>query len=116
MREKLTEYSFEVKWVEGKSHYIADALSRAPVFEPQEEELTIDCAINCLRLTDSRAISILDEIRGEEYRQLINCIISDRELKDLPPDHPARKYKEMDKRISISTTGNTAWPCWIARG
>ena len=107
MREKLTEYSFEVKWVEGKSHYIADALSRAPVFEPQEEELTIDCAINCLRLTDSRAISILDEIRGEEYKQLINCIISDRELKDLPPDHPARKYKEMGKRISISTTGNT---------
>ena len=107
MREKLTEYSFEVKWVEGKSHYIADALSRAPVFEPQEEELTIDCAINCLRLTDSKAISILDEIRGEEYKQLINCIISNRELKDLPPDHPARKYKEMGKRISISTTGNT---------
>ena len=73
----------------------------------QEEELTIDCAINCLRLTDSRAISILDKIRGEEYKQLIKCIISDRELKDLPPDHPARKYKEMGKRISISTTGNT---------
>ena len=100
MREKLTEYSFEVKWVEGKSHYIADALSRAPVFDPHEEELTVDCAINCLRVTDSKAISILDEIRGEEYKQLINCIISDRELKDLPPDHPARKYKEMGKRIS----------------
>ena len=32
MREKLTNFSFKVKWVEGKTHMIADALSRAPVF------------------------------------------------------------------------------------
>ena len=49
MREKLTNYTFDVTWVAGKTHYIADALSRAPVFGPSEEEdITIDCAFSCL--------------------------------------------------------------------
>ena len=30
MREKRTNFSFEVKWVEGKTHMIPDALSGAP--------------------------------------------------------------------------------------
>ena len=34
MREKLMHYTMAVKWVEGKTHYIADALNRAPVFGP----------------------------------------------------------------------------------
>ena len=41
MHQKMIEFTFEVKWVEGKTHYIADALSRALVFAP-EEEFTID--------------------------------------------------------------------------
>ena len=50
MREKIQEFTFEVKWVQGKTHFIADALSRAPVFAAEEEDLTIDCAI-CLLYT-----------------------------------------------------------------
>ena len=34
MREKLLPYTFTVKWVAGKEHHIADALSRAPLFAP----------------------------------------------------------------------------------
>ena len=46
MREKLTNFSFKVKWVEGKTNMIANALSRAPVFQPEEEEEeAIDTAI-----------------------------------------------------------------------
>ena len=39
-----------VKWVPGKSHHIADALSRAPLcYGPEEEEeLSIDTARTCL--------------------------------------------------------------------
>ena len=40
-----------VKWVPGNSHYIADALSRAPLFDPpvsDEQEFTIDTARTCL--------------------------------------------------------------------
>ena len=38
----MIKFTFEVNWVEGRTHYIADALSRAPVFAPEEEEFTID--------------------------------------------------------------------------
>ena len=43
LREKLVDFSFDVVWKEGKTHLIADALSRAPVSPPQiegEEVLT----------------------------------------------------------------------------
>ena len=33
-REKVTDFSFDVHWVEGKSHLIADSLSRYPVDAP----------------------------------------------------------------------------------
>ena len=36
MREKVAMFSFNVTWVPGKTHLIADALSRAPLFFPQE--------------------------------------------------------------------------------
>ena len=52
MREKVAKYSFDVNWVPGKTHYIADALSRAPLFSPQEElDLEIDTTIMCLVAT-----------------------------------------------------------------
>ena len=43
IREKIMEYTPVVKWVPGKTHYIADALSRSPMFDTNEEEYTISC-------------------------------------------------------------------------
>ena len=40
LRKKMQAFNFEVKWVPGKLHLIADALSRAPHFSPHAEELT----------------------------------------------------------------------------
>ena len=68
MREKLTNFSFEVKWVEGKTHMIADALSRAPVFQPKEEEdKAIDTAIQCLRVRQSNKPADIEEAIDENY-------------------------------------------------
>ena len=36
MREKLTDYVFTTTWVAGKTHEIADALSRYPIFQGEE--------------------------------------------------------------------------------
>ena len=36
MREKLTDYVFPLMWVAGKTHEIADALSRYPVFAGED--------------------------------------------------------------------------------
>ena len=48
-REKIMFYNFSIKWVLGKTHYIADTLSRTPVFssaeldeDPRDVEDTID--------------------------------------------------------------------------
>ena len=47
-RERLTGYNFDLSWREGKTNHIADALSRAPVFPPDETE-TEGLAPLCIR-------------------------------------------------------------------
>ena len=47
MREKIIPYTFKITWVAGKTHYIADALSRYSVFGPAEENFNVDTAIKC---------------------------------------------------------------------
>ncbi len=37
LRQKVTDYQFQVTWAPGKSHLIGDALSHASVFTPPEE-------------------------------------------------------------------------------
>ena len=38
----MQSFNFQVKWVPGKLHLIADALSRTPHFSPFADELTIE--------------------------------------------------------------------------
>ena len=38
LREKMVNFTFKVKWIEGKNHLVADALSRSSVFQPKETE------------------------------------------------------------------------------
>ena len=85
------EYNFDVHWVEGKNHKIADTLSRYPVFAPNEEETnteeeekkiqkTIDTAIDYCRTLTSGASSmdfIIDNI-DENYECLIEDIKKDK--------------------------------------
>ena len=104
MREKIIEFTFEVRWVEGKTHYIADALSRAPVFAPEEEEFTIDFAITHCRQIKKRS-EIMHTFAGlqqEEYTQHIEATLEGKDFSKLPLTHPARAYKSIADRISIS--------------
>ena len=41
LREKLIEYTFDIQWTNGRTHLIADALSRHPVFKPEEDTAEI---------------------------------------------------------------------------
>ena len=71
IREKLGEYTFVVKWVPGKTHYIKDALSRAPLFAADDlSDMAIDTARTCLADTAKpRLTEVLDAI-DEGYREL----------------------------------------------
>jgi hypothetical protein len=97
IREKLGEYSFKVKWVPGKTHYIADALSRSPVFDASDlSDMTIDTARTCLSETSPGGLSeILDNIDGD-YRNLREDVMkgeikSDRSI----------QFKSMFHRLSV---------------
>ncbi|MEL6359074.1 MAG: DDE-type integrase/transposase/recombinase, partial [Bacteroidota bacterium] len=72
LREKLAAYTFTVEWVPGKTHLIADALSRAPVFQPSDDdELPIDTAISCLSSTQSSLLASLTSKKDADYKLLL---------------------------------------------
>ena len=72
LREKITMYHFQVRWVPGKTHFIADALSRAPLFAPEElPDLEIDTAISCLAKTSQPSLNIVCTAIDDDYKDLI---------------------------------------------
>ena len=71
IREKLLEYNFSVTWVPGKSHLIGDALCRAPLFAPEEEEdIAIDTASVCLAKTATNQLDVIFDAIDSDYVRL----------------------------------------------
>ena len=65
-------YSFLVRWVPGKTHFISDALSCAPLFAPKElPDLEIDTAISCLAKTSQPSLNIVYAAIDDDYKKLI---------------------------------------------
>ena len=55
-------------WVPGKSHLIADALSPAPLFAPEEvEDIAIDTACVCLVKTATNQLDIIFDAIDSDY-------------------------------------------------
>ena len=48
LKEKILPYSFITDWVKGKDHHIPDALSRAPVKEPESEDKEVEVELSNL--------------------------------------------------------------------
>ena len=75
MCEKVAMYSFQVKWTPGKTHLIADALSRAPLFTAQDlPGLEIDTAITCLSITSSTSLEIIYSSIDDDYRLFLSDV------------------------------------------
>ena len=45
LREKLLPYNFTADWRQGKAHLIPDALSRAPVSQPEKTDNMLDLSL-----------------------------------------------------------------------
>jgi hypothetical protein len=93
-REKTTQLSFEVVWSPGKNHEIADALSRAPVFDPpEEEEVGHICAIQA---EDPILQDLYDAAEEDaEYQKVKEAWENGREPRNLPFGHPARLFNNV---------------------
>ena len=97
MREKLTAYTFIVKWVRGKDHFIADALSRAPVFPPDEDiDLKVDTALTCLIATSDPALKIVTDSIDSDYTALARDIAAGTCVSPMFPF-----YKALRDRLSV---------------
>ena len=96
LREKLSQYSFVMEWREGKTHYIADALSRAPVFKADESYV--------FKLTMGRSLhmpEIFKEIEDKSYKELIEALEAGKNVNNLPLEHVGRRYKPMWSELSV---------------
>ena len=52
-------------------------------------------------------MNAIEELQHEDYKQLISAVLEEEDFSNLPNNHPARAYKSLVHRISISSTGNT---------
>ena len=82
-------------WVPGKTHLIADALSCAPLFAPEElPGLEIDTVISCLSQTSHLSIDLIYGSINDDYRLLLEDVkngssnsIYSQSLKGFPDIH-----------------------------
>ena len=89
-------------WVAGKTHFIADALSRYPVFGPTEDNFNVDTAIKCLRSLTAEPDSLksIYKKQNEAYKLVMTELRNNADFSKLPNDHPARAYKNIQNRLS----------------
>ena len=101
IRERLANFSFVVKWQAGKIHCIADALSRAPVFEPDNGEANEDIHVR-LTVSEHPQFATLREAAGndQEYQEQIDAIHKG-EYRQLPISHPARQLEGLWDQLSV---------------
>ena len=77
IREKLLEYCFTVTCVPGKSHLIADVLSRAPLFAPEKiEDIAIDTTSVCLAKNSTGQLDMIVVAVDADYVKLRSYVKS----------------------------------------
>jgi hypothetical protein len=76
-RVKLVDYNFRIDWCPGKDHLVADALSRAPVFQ-EDDQATITEEENvalCFKVAEDPALQSLydDAEEDDTYTRIIEA-------------------------------------------
>jgi hypothetical protein len=100
IREKLVSYNFRIHWCAGKVHCIADALSRAPVFSPEEDELEKPALAYTTR-APLHLHRLLEAAQSDEYVELHHAMESFKIAKEIPSGHPAKAYAKVWNRLGV---------------
>ena len=87
----------------GKTHLIADALSRAPVFSPPEAEvININVSLANKLASDPALQMFFDAaVKDFDYSSVINAIVDGKHPSTLPPNHPARNFRSIWDDLSV---------------
>ena len=105
--QKLAGYQFVVEFVPGKRNLIADALSRAPVFgPPNEDDADDEAAFTAAVTTRLHSEPLLDDLREAaladmDYQLILSAVEKGTLPKDLPPEHPGRQLKSIWHNLAI---------------
>jgi hypothetical protein len=91
-------YVFDVEWSPGKEHMIADALSRAPVFRPDEDS---HVEFRLLKISDTSFELFRTGAAAKVYKQCVDVLRRGVSCDDLPPSHPARAYRSVWDQLSL---------------
>ena len=94
MREKLTSYNFSVIWTPGKSHHIADALSRTPVFGSCELSFKPEHLECCLRIFDA-SLTRMDTSADSRYIETMQFLRSGKNATTIDKASGAYDYRKV---------------------
>ena len=80
---------YDSKWVPGKSHYIADVPSRAPLLDshvPDEDKFTIDTAQTCLiqLVEKNHKLKLFLDSLDADYSHILQCLFFPNEVSFRP--------------------------------
>lgn len=114
-RESLCPFTFELTWHAGKTHLIADALSRAPIFPAEPEE--VESQVMCMRIIEDPALNTLFEAAAEDasYLALIHALRTRLPAHKLPASHPARVYIHIYDELSLLDDRDATLVIWGER-
>ena len=104
--DKISGYDFEIEWVPGKNHCLADALSRAPVDSPDEEA---SAPIDMIRAVTTRGQAFdtrLQELSEQAvadpvYQDIVKIFVDRIRPKSLPNEHPAKALQGIWDDVSL---------------
>ena len=104
---KISGFAFTCTWVPGKRHMIADALSRAPVFEPNPDFGFENYVRICAVETRAQSDPLLDDMKvaalaDSDYRKCCQAIREVPNFDDIPTSHPARALRSFWGRLSVT--------------
>ena len=106
LMEALSPYNFDIVWTAGKDHLIADAPSRAPLFEG------VDCpteggesqAALCYRVVEDPVLQQLFDSLDSNYKRTIQALRQRKTSKYLPASHPGLAFKNIWDQLSLFDT------------
>jgi hypothetical protein len=102
-RLKLVQYAdMEVIWTEGKTHLIADALSRNPIFDPPESSGDQLALCYGVHPKDPLLHEIYDAaVADPDYQSIETAIKRGKLVSKLQKGHPGKNYKSVWDKISV---------------